>query len=81
MIERHAHLSSPLRVLPAGDVAGRTLIVGGMFDRIVRPADLAALRDAWPGSELIMVPQAHFGYGMIPRAMAWLHERDLLRSS
>jgi pimeloyl-ACP methyl ester carboxylesterase len=81
LIDRHAHLSSPLRALPAGDLAGRTVIVGGTFDRIVRLSDLAALRDAWPGSELVTVPQAHFGYGMIPRAVAWLNERDLLAQS
>lgn len=74
-LERHAHLSSPLRAPPAGDTAERTLIVGGTFDRIVRLTDLVALRDAWPGSELVTVPQAHFGYGMIPRAMEWLRER------
>ena len=54
---------------------------GGTYDRIVRLADLVALRDAWPGSELIEVPQAHFGYGMIPRAFARLSERDLLGKS
>jgi pimeloyl-ACP methyl ester carboxylesterase len=78
LIERHAHLSSPMRAPPAGDVGERTLIVGGTFDRIVRLADLAALREAWPGSELVTLPQAHFGYGMIPRAMEWLRERELL---
>jgi pimeloyl-ACP methyl ester carboxylesterase len=78
LVDRHAHLSSPLRALPAGDVARRTVIVGGAFDRIVRLADLAALRDAWPGCELVTVPQALFGYGMIPRAVAWLRERGLL---
>ena len=77
-LERHAHLSSPLRAPPAGDTAERPLIVGGTFDRIVRLADLVALHDAWPGSELVTVPQAHFGYGMIPRAFAWLRERGLL---
>jgi pimeloyl-ACP methyl ester carboxylesterase len=80
LIDRHAHLSSPLCAPPAGDAAKRTLIVGGTFDRIVRMTDLVALRDAWPGSELVTVPQAHFGYGMIPRAFAWLLERDLLAS-
>ncbi len=78
LIDRHAHLSSPLRAPPAGDVAERTLIVAGTYDRIVRLADLEALRDSWPGSELITVPQAHFGYGMIPRAFTWLRERGLL---
>ncbi len=78
LLDRHAHLSSPLRALPAGDVAKRTIIIGGAFDRIVRLSDLAALRDAWPGSELITVPQAHFGYGMLPEAFAWLKARGLL---
>jgi len=78
LIDRHAHLSSPLCARPAGDTAERTLIVGGTFDRIVRMTDLVALRDAWPGSELVALPQAHFGYGMIPRAFAWLRERELL---
>ena len=78
LVDRHAHLSSPLHAAPAGEAAARTVIIGGAFDRIVRMADLVALHEAWPGSELITVPQAHFGYGMIPRAVAWLREHDLL---
>jgi pimeloyl-ACP methyl ester carboxylesterase len=81
LIERHAHLSSPLRVPPIGDTASHTLIIGGSFDRIVRLSDLIALRDAWPGSELITLPQAHFSYGMIPRAVDWLRARGLVGSS
>jgi len=78
LIERHAHLSSPLRAPPAGDAAKRTLIVGGIFDRIVRLTDLERLHAAWPGSELVSLLQAHFGYAMIPRAVDWLRERELL---
>lgn len=78
LVERHAHLSSPLRAPPAGDVVERTVIIAGAFDRIVRLADLEALRASWPGSELLTVPQAHFGYGMIPQAVAWLSARGLL---
>jgi pimeloyl-ACP methyl ester carboxylesterase len=81
LIERHAHLSSPRTAPPAGNGAERSLIVGGTFDRLVRLSDLMALRDAWPGSELITLPQAHFGYGMIPRAMSWLRARDFLQTS
>ena len=77
-LERHAHLSSPLRARPAGDGAQRTVIIGGAFDRIVRLSDLEALRETWPGSELITVPQAHFGYGMIPQALEWLGAHGLL---
>jgi pimeloyl-ACP methyl ester carboxylesterase len=80
LVERHAHLSSPLCARPAGDLGDRTLIVGGLYDRIVRMSDLLALQNAWPGSELVSLPQAHFGYGMIPRAVAWLQQRDLLNS-
>lgn len=78
LVERHAHLSSPLHSSPAIEVTQHTLIVGGQFDRIVRLSDLRALHQAWPGSELATLPQAHFGYGMIPRGVAWLRERDLL---
>lgn len=78
LVDRHAHLSSPLRGLPAGDVAERTVIIGGALDRIVRLSDLAVLREAWPGSELVTVPHAHFGYGMIPLALEWLETRGLL---
>jgi pimeloyl-ACP methyl ester carboxylesterase len=78
LVERHAHLSSPLRARPAGDVAERTIIIGGTYDRIIRLADLEALRESWLGSELLTVAQAHFGYGMIPQAMARLAARGLL---
>ena len=80
LVERHAHLSSPIRGAPMDDVSGRTLIVAGTVDRIVRLADLEALHGAWPGSELIRLPQAHFGYGMMPCAIDWLHERRLIES-
>lgn len=77
-VDRHAHLSSPFCAPPAGNGAIRTVIVAGRFDRIVRLADLVALRDAWQGSELITVSQGHFGYHMIPRAVDWLRNRGLL---
>jgi pimeloyl-ACP methyl ester carboxylesterase len=78
LVERHAHLSSPLQARPAGDLAERTIIIGGIHDRIVRRTDLEALRESWPGSELLMVAQAHFGYGMIPQALSVLGARGLL---
>lgn len=81
LVERHGHLSSPRRAMPAGNGTTRSLIIAGTYDRIVRLSDLIALRDAWPGCELITLPQGHFGYGMIPRALEWLRERDLLRIS
>ncbi|MGZ5003044.1 MAG: alpha/beta fold hydrolase, partial [Chthoniobacterales bacterium] len=80
LIERHAHLSSPLHASPASRGAERTVIIGGSFDRIVRLTDLAALRDAWPGSELVTVSQGHYGYSMIPQAVSWLRQRGLLET-
>ena len=59
LVDRHAHLSSPLRAPPAGDVMERTIIIGGAFDRIVRLVDLVALHESWPGSELLTVPQRY----------------------
>jgi pimeloyl-ACP methyl ester carboxylesterase len=81
LLDRHAHLSSPFRAPPTGNVAERTVIVAGRFDRIVRLDDLIALRDAWPGSELIKVSQGHFGYLMIPEVIEWLHKKELLRAN
>ena len=80
LVDSHAHLSSPLCAPPAGRIAERTLIVAGLFDHIVRLADLAVLHESWPGSELLTVPQAHFGYAMIPQAVTWLCARGLLTS-
>jgi hypothetical protein len=68
LVDRHAHVSSPLRASPAGDLANRTVIVGGTFDRIVPLSDLVALRAVWLGSELITARQGHFGYAMVPLA-------------
>jgi hypothetical protein len=78
LVDSHAHLSSPLCASPAGRIAERTVIVAGLFDHIVRLADLAVLHERWPGSELLTVPQAHFGYAMIPQAVTWLCARGLL---
>jgi hypothetical protein len=39
LVDRHAHLSSPLRARPAGNAAERTVIVGGsLIGSIARPA-------------------------------------------
>lgn len=45
--------------------------MGGSFDRIMWLAD-QALHESGPGSELFPVPQAQFGYAIIPQAVAWL---------
>jgi pimeloyl-ACP methyl ester carboxylesterase len=77
LVARHYHLSSPLHARPAGD-AQNVLLVGGTHDRIAPLERVAALHRAWPGSNLISVPQGHFGYQMMPAAWEWFSERGII---
>ena len=79
-VARHARLHSPLPNPPLMDGAN-VVIAGGEDDRLVVLPDLVALREAWPGSTLLRVPQAHFGYRMMTDAVEWLTQRGLLRTS
>jgi 1-acyl-sn-glycerol-3-phosphate acyltransferase len=76
LVARHFHLSSPLHNLPVCDPA-RVLFVSGDFDLIARPSDIDAIQQKWRGSELLRVPQGHFGYRMIRDTIARLKERGL----
>jgi 1-acyl-sn-glycerol-3-phosphate acyltransferase len=76
LVARHFHLSSPLHNVPACDPA-RVLFVSGDFDLIARPADIDAIQQKWRGSELLQVPQGHFGYRMMRETVARLKERGL----
>jgi hypothetical protein len=55
------HLVSPSRGTPLTDPAN-ILITGGLHDRISPLPDLESLVQSWPGSQLLRVPQGHFGY-------------------
>jgi len=74
LVARHFHLSSPLHNEPACDPA-RVLFVSGDFDLIARPADIDAIQQKWRGSELLRVPQGHFGYRVMRETVARLKER------
>jgi 1-acyl-sn-glycerol-3-phosphate acyltransferase len=76
LVARHFHLSSPLHNVPACNPA-RVLFVSGDFDLIARPADIDAIQQKWRGSELLRVPQGHFGYRMMRETVARLKERGL----
>src|SRR6266404_2896342 len=76
LVARHFHLSSPLHNEPACDPA-RVLFVSGDFDLIARPADIDAIQQKWRGSELLRVPQGHFGYRVMRETVARLKERGL----
>ncbi|MGC3990111.1 MAG: hypothetical protein QM796_10615 [Chthoniobacteraceae bacterium] len=74
LIERHFHLSSPLHGAPAFP-AERVLVGAGAYDHLVRAGDARALTEAWPGSELLLIRQGHFGYRMMREVFARLRER------
>ena len=76
LVARHFHLSSPMHNDPLCP-ADRVLFAAGDFDLIARPADVAALQQKWRGSELLRVPQGHFGYRMIRETVERLKERGL----
>jgi pimeloyl-ACP methyl ester carboxylesterase len=76
LVARHFYLSSPMHNQPLCDAA-RVLFVAGDFDSIVRPADIEAIHERWRGSELLRVPQGHFGYRMLRETIARLKERGL----
>jgi len=78
LVARHFHLSSPMHNEPLCN-AERVLFVAGEFDSIARPADLEKIHEKWRGSELLHVPQGHFGYRMLRETMARLKERGTER--
>ena len=76
LVARHYHLSSPSHNKPVCDPT-RVLFVSGDFDLIARPADIAGIHQKWRGSELLRVPQGHFGYRMMRETVSRLKERGL----
>jgi 1-acyl-sn-glycerol-3-phosphate acyltransferase len=71
LLARHFHLSSPMHNEPLCP-AERILFVAGEFDSIVRSADIEAIHRKWRGSDLLRVPQGHFGYRMFRETIARL---------
>ena len=70
LIARHFHLASPLHGEPLCG-ADRVLFCAGEYDRVTRFSEIARLHDRWRGSELLCIPQGHFGYRMM--RTAWAH--------
>lgn len=73
LVARHFHLSSPLH--NESLCAERVLFVAGDFDLVARPNDVEALHRKWRGSELLRVPQGHFGYRMLRDTVARVRAR------
>src|SRR6266481_2099802 len=76
LVARHFHLSSPTHNQPLCR-ADCVLFVAGEFDSIARLADIEKIQQKWSGSELLRVPQGHFGYRMIRETIARLKERGV----
>ena len=53
----------------------KVLLVAGEYDRIALPEDIRALHKKWSGSEMLLVPQGHFGHRVMPATLARLRER------
>ena len=62
------HLLSPMNALPLCGTA-RTLLTAGIHDRISPLDDLERLWARWEGSQLLRVPQGHFGYRALRETM------------
>ena len=77
LVERHEHLTFPMRVQPACGPE-RVLLASGVWDQISRPNDIAALHRGWPGSALISVEQGHFGFRMAEACFQQLGARGFI---
>jgi pimeloyl-ACP methyl ester carboxylesterase len=74
LIARHYHLSSPMHNQPLCR-PDRVLFVAGEYDLIARPEHIEEMHQRWRGSELLKVPQGHFGYRMMRDTVARLEAR------
>jgi hypothetical protein len=77
LVQRHEHLTFPMRVRPACGAA-RVIMAAGLWDRIVLAADVAALHRAWAGSAYLSVEQGHFGFRMAEACFRHLGEKGFI---
>jgi pimeloyl-ACP methyl ester carboxylesterase len=76
MVARHFHLSAPSYNHPVCG-AERVLFVAGEFDLVAPAEHIEELHQRWRGSELLKIPQGHFGYRMMRDTVRRLEERGL----
>jgi hypothetical protein len=60
-IDRHAHLTSPLHLIPLTP-PHRIAVIGGKYDRLSPVNSMKSLCAAWGGARYLEVNQGHFGY-------------------
>ncbi|PWU09536.1 MAG: hypothetical protein C5B47_03280 [Verrucomicrobia bacterium] len=61
IVQKHAHLSSPLHGMPLCDKK-RIVLATGIYDRISPAEELKKLADKWGSPPPLETPQGHFGY-------------------
>lgn len=76
MVGRHWHLTSPMEGKPLC-APERVILSTGTHDITSRPSDVETLHKKWPGSELRLIPQGHYGYRIMPDMLERLIERGL----
>jgi pimeloyl-ACP methyl ester carboxylesterase len=76
LVARHIRLSSPGYHQPVCS-PDRILFVAGEFDLIARPEHIQEMQQRWHGSELLKIPQGHFGYRMMRETVARLQQHGL----
>ncbi len=76
LVARHAHLIWPMNNSPlcGGE---RTILTTGTHDMTSHPEDVEQLHKKWPGSELRLIPQGHYGFRIMPDMLQRLIERGL----
>jgi hypothetical protein len=55
----------------------RILLVAGQYDLVAPADDIGALHRRWSGSELLTIPQGHFGYRMMRETVERLKQQFL----
>jgi pimeloyl-ACP methyl ester carboxylesterase len=77
LVARHVRLSSPGHHQPVVG-ADRILFAAGEFDLVARAEHIQEIQQQWRGSELLKIPQGHFGYRMMRETVRRLQERGSL---
>ena len=77
LVERHEHLTFPMRVRPVCG-AERVVLAAGLWDQIALAEDITALHRAWAGSAFISVEQGHYGFRMAEACFEHLRDHRFL---
>ena len=77
LVSRYIRLASPGHHQPVVST-DRILFVAGEFDHVARVEHIEEIHHRWRGSELLKIPQGHFGYRMMRETVRRLQEKGVL---